>query len=441
MKKVYTKEASRSRRSRCPRPRGRVAGFEASGETATVRLVWPVGELLAALREGLSSLAVEGGLLIAQALLADEVEQRVGPRYARRPERTASRWGWEEGFVVLAGRKVPLRRPRVRDTAGREVVLERYGQLQSPGRLGEEVARRMLCGVSTRDYAKAVETFCEGYGIEKSSVSRHWKAASARRLRELVERPLGDLDLAVIFVDGIRFQGYLFVVALGVDTGGRKHILGLWEGATENATVCKMLLGDLVSRGLRTDRRYLWVLDGSKALRKGVEAVFGADVVVHRCHAHKERNVLDHLPKKHRARVRVKLRAAWGMKDYAQARAALRKVVAHLRTLSEGAAKSLEEGLEETLTLHRLGVSDPLRRSLRTTNTIENCFSLTRRGCRNVKRWRNGAMAWRWAGTVLLEVEKRFHRIKGYRDLGSLLRALGRGPSDSTALAPGKEVA
>ena len=237
MQRVYKKEASRSRRNRGPAARGRVVEFEASGETATLRLAWPAAELLAALQEGLSSLAVEGGLLLAEALLADEVEQRVGARYEHQPERMATRWGSEAGYVAFAGRKVAVRRPRVRDTAGREVVLERYRQLQSPGRLGEDVARRMLCGVSTRDYPKALDTFCEGYGIDKSSVSRQWKTVSAARLRELVERPLGDLDLAVIFLDGIRFQGYLFVVALGVDAGGRKHILGLWEGATENATV------------------------------------------------------------------------------------------------------------------------------------------------------------------------------------------------------------
>jgi putative transposase len=437
---VYTKEPSRSRRGRGPAPRGGVVGFEASGEEATVCLAFPVGELVARLREGVESLACEAGLLLAEAVVRDEVESRVGPPHARLPERQAHRWGHEAGYIGFAGRKVPFRRPRVRDAAGHEVVLERYRQLQAPERRGADVARRVLCGVSTRDYEQAIDGFCDGYGIDKSSVSRQWKAASAARLRELVERPLGDLDLAVVFLDGIRFQGYLFVVALGVASSGCKHILGLWEGASENATVCKMLLGDLVSRGLRTDRRYLWVIDGSKALRKGIEEVFGADVVVHRCHAHKERNVLDHLPKKHHAMVRMKLGAAWGMKDYTEAKAALSKVVEHLRTLSEGAAASLEEAFEDTLTLHRLGVSGLLRRSLRTTNAIENNFSLTRRGCRNVKRWRSGEMAWRWAGAVLLDVEKRFHRIKGHRDLGELLAALGREPRQAE-LALRKEVA
>ena len=440
MQGVYTKEGSRSRRDRGPALRGRVVGFEASGKEAMVRLAFPMGELVATVREGLESLACQAGLLLAESVLWDEVERRVGPAHARLPERDAYRWGQEAGYIAFAGRKVAFRRPRVRDAGGREVVLERYRQLQAPERLGADVARRVLCGVSTRDYEKALDGFCDGYGVAKSSVSRQWKAVSAARLRELVERPLGELDLAVVFLDGIRFQGYLFVVALGVDSGGRKHILGLWEGATENATVCKMLLGDLVSRGLRTDRRYLWVIDGSKALRKGIEESFGADVVVQRCHAHKERNILDHLPKKHHATVRMKLGAAWGMKDYAEARAALKKVVEHLRTLSEAAAKSLEEAFEETLTLHRLGVSDLLRRSLRTTNAIENNFSLTRRGCRNVKRWRSGAMAWRWAGAVPLDVEKRFHRIKGHRDLGQLLAALGRGPQEAE-LALRKEVA
>lgn len=443
MQEVYKNSGCESRRKEGRRGRGRLVSFDASGEMATVRMSFPMADLLANLQRGLVDYAVEAGLLLARACLEDEVDKVVGPRYLHWPGRPASRWGSEDGYMVFAGRKVRLVRPRLRDAAGREVVLERYRLLQSEKGLQEDVARRVLCGVSARDYSRALDEFCDGYGVDKSSVSRHWKAASAARVRELVERPLGELKLAVVMVDGIRFQGFLFVVALGLDSGGRKHILGLWEGATENATVCKMLLGDLVARGLRVDWRYLWVIDGSKALRKGIEEVFGADVVVQRCQVHKERNILEHLPKKHHATVRMKLRAAWGMKDYSEARAALGRVVEHLRTLSEGAAKSLEEAFEETLTLHRLGVSETLRKSLASTNGIESCFSVTRKGCRNVKRWRSAEMAWRWAVSVLLDVEARFRRVRGFRDLGHLLAALGRSlhENDEKPLDNRKEVA
>ncbi len=260
---VYRKSGRNSRQGRSLR--GRIVGFDSSRENATVHLALPVAELVANLQEGLVDFAAEAGVLLAQGCLEDEVRALLGARYLRTPNRQASRWGSEEGYMVFAGRKVPLVRPRVRDAAGHEVVLERYRQLRSERGLQQDVTRRMLCGVSARDYSKALDAFCDGYGVDKSSVSRHWKAASAARLRELVERPLGHLDLVVIIVDGIRFQGFVFVVALGLDSGGRKHILGLWEGATENATVCKMLLGDLVARGLRVDWRYLWIIDGSKS--------------------------------------------------------------------------------------------------------------------------------------------------------------------------------
>ena len=426
MQGVYRKSGRKSRGKKPQVPRGRVVRFDASGESAVIEMSFPMAELVANLQRALTDCATEAGLLLARACLNDEVEKLAGARYAHSPGRAASRWGKEEGYIIFAGRKVPLVRPRVRDVAGREVPLERYGLLQSEKGLEGDVARRVLCGVSARDYSKALDAFCEGYGVEKSSVSRHWKAASAESLRELLERPLGDLNLVAVVVDGIRFGGFLFVVALGLDSEGSKHILGLWEGATENATVCKMLLGDLVARGLRRDWRYLWVIDGSKALRKGIEEVFGADVVVQRCQVHKERNILDHLPKKHHATVRLKLRAAWGMKDYAEARAALARVVAHLRGLWEGAAKSLEEAFEETLTLHRLGASEAVRKSLASTNVIESCFAVTRKGCRNVKRWRSADMAWRWAGSALLDAESRFRRVRGFRELGCLLAALGR---------------
>jgi transposase-like protein len=288
----------------------------------------------------------------------------------------------------------------------------------------QAVSPRVLAGVSTRDYRGVLDAVCDGYGIERSSVSRHWKAASMAELRRLMERPLGELNLVAILIDGIEFHGFLLVVALGIDAVGRKHVLGLWPGATENTEVVQGLLADLLRRGLRTDQPYLFVLDGSAALHKAVQKTFGRRAVVQRCQVHKERNVLGYLPPENHATVRQRLRAAWGLKKYADARAALVKLVEYLAELSVSASRSLEEGLEETMTLHRLGVPESLRRTLRSTNPIESCFSTTRELCQNVKRWRSEEMTQRWAATMLLQSERRMRRIKGHRELPIVIAGL-----------------
>jgi transposase-like protein len=321
----------------------------------------------------------------------------------------------------------------LRSRDGREIALERYERFRADGRLQRAVAPRVLRGVAMRDYEGTLDAICEGYGVQKSSVSRHWKAVSAERLQEFLERPLGELDLVALLIDGIEFHEHLLVVALGLDSTGKKHVLGLWPGATENATVCKELLADLMRRGLPTERRYLIVIDGSKALAKAVRATFGEHAEVQRCQVHKERNVLEHLPPEHQHRVRQRLRAAWGLKGHAEARAALERAVTELEELSPSAAASLKEGLEETLTVHRLGIPQSLRRTLRSTNPIESCFSATRKRCRNVKRWRSQEMVERWIGTMLLEVEQRFRRVRGYREMPVLVAALKRPEAASSA--------
>jgi transposase-like protein len=400
--------------------RGRVV----SRDDAAVQLVLPVAEILAGVSDAVEAVAAEAGLLVMKSLIDDEVEQVVGARYQRPAERQAYRWGTEDGHVVFAGRKVPLTRPRVRRRAGGEVRLERYEQFQANGRMQRAVVPRVVAGVATRRYEQTLDAVCDGYGIAKSSVSRHWQAASAEQLRAFQERPLGELELVALVLDGIEFHAYLLVVALGIDAAGGKHVLGLWPGATENATVCKGLLDDLEQRGLATDRRYLVVIDGSKALAKAVRAKFGARAEVQRCQVHKERNVLEHLPPEHQSRVRQRLRAAWNLKGHAEAWAALERVTEQLAELSPTAAASLREGLEETLTVHRLGVPGLLRQTLRSTNPLESCFATTRTLCRNVKQWRSEEMAQRWAGTMLLQVERSFRRVRGYREMPLLVATL-----------------
>lgn len=422
MGKKYSTKTRRSRRISPPRLRGRIV----SRDEASVQLQLPIAEIIAGMGDTVEALAAEAGLLVMKALIDDEVERRVGPRYAHAADRSAVRWGRAEGHAIFAGRKVVIERPRVRGRDGGEIELERYRLFQSDGRMQQAVSPRVLAGVSTRDYRDVLDAVCDGYGIEKSSVSRHWKAASLAELRRLTERPLGEMNLVAILIDGIEFHGFLLVVALGIDAAGRKHVLGLWPGATENTEVAKGLLADLVRRGLRTDATYLFVLDGSAALHKAVEKTFGRRAVVQRCQVHKERNVLGYLPPEYHATVRARLRAAWGMKSYADARAALLKLVEYLAELSVSASRSLEEGLEETLTLHRLGVPESLRRTLRSTNPIESCFSTTRELSQNVKRWRSEEMTQRWAATMLLQSERRMHRIKGHRELPIVIAALQR---------------
>ena len=261
------------------------------------------------------------------------------------------------------------------------------------------------------------ESVLDGYGIEKSSVSRQFVEASSNQLRVLCERRLEDLNLVVLMIDGIHFGGQVLVVALGIAEGGEKHVLGVWQGATENTTVVKGLLEDLVDRGLDLQRRYLVVIDGSKALRAGVERVFGEQVEVQRCQLHKRRNVKEYLPENCQKDYDRRMRNAYAMNNYAEAKEALQKIFRQLERINPSAARSLEEGLEETLTVHRLGVGAVLRRKLATTNPIESCLSTVQRVARNVKRWREGSQPLRWTATGLLEAEKKFRRIKGYQEI------------------------
>jgi transposase-like protein len=364
------------------------------------------------------------GMTLIHGLLEEEADRVVGPKSKPLSERQAYRWGKEDSYVIYGGMKVPFERPRVRSVDGEEIPLERLQSFQDKDSIQDKVAGRVLSRVSMRDYEGTVDELAEGYGIRKSSVSRHWKVESAKRLKELMERPLGELDLTAIMVDGIVFHSYTLVVALGFASDGMKHVLGLWAGATENSDICKALFDELISRGLSTERRYLFVLDGSKALNKAVRDYFGERGIIQRCQLHKERNVLSHLPDAYHAAARLKLRAAWGMKDYDKAKTALRNVVEYLENISPSAARSLEEAFEETLTVHRLKLSQKLRHTFRSTNPIENLFSRYADLCRNVKHWKNEDMAKRWGGTVLLKAEEKFRRIQGYKDMHQLVDSL-----------------
>jgi putative transposase len=401
------------------------ANFEVVGERQlAVGLPLPLVEVWEELQPAVERLAGLAGLKIIRAVIEDEVTRRVGPRHQPDPASRCLRWGQQPGYVVFAGQKVAVERPRVRTRQGEEVPLDSYARLQHDGRRQRAVREGIVAGLTSRNYQRAVQSVLEGYGIEKSSVSRQFVQASAAQLKKLCEKKLDGLDLVAILIDGIHLGQQVLVVALGIETSGKKHVLGLWQGATENTTVVKELLEDLVARGLHAEKRYLFVIDGAKALRAAIERVFGERAEVQRCQIHKRRNVKEHLPKSAQGDTDRRIRNAYAMTSYAEAKAELEKIFRQLERINPSAARSLEEGLEETLTVHRLGVGTLLRRTLASTNPIESCLSTVERVARNVKRWRAGDHALRWTATGLLEAERTFRKVKGYRELEILQRKL-----------------
>jgi putative transposase len=394
-----------------------------------------LGELVGSAKEGLLALSVGVGLGVLAELLEEEVVDVVGAKGKHDSERTAVRHGHESGEVTLGGRRVQVERPRVRTADGRaEVRLATYEYFADRDPLSRSVLERMLAGVSTRRYRRTQEPV--GAEVEqaarstsRSSVSRTFVERTRAALGELMSRRLDDVRLAVMMIDGLELQGRCCVVALGITTEGVKIPLGLWEGSTENAAVATALLSDLVERGLDPEQGILFVVDGAKALRKAIRNVFG-QAPVQRCLRHKERNVLDHLPERERPAVKQRLRRAWALDDDARALDQLRALAGELDHSYPGAAGSLREGLEETLTLTRLGVTGSLKRTLESTNPCESMIEIVRRTQRNVKRWSSGEMALRWTAAGMLEAEKQFRKIIGYRDLATLVVAIERDHDD-----------
>jgi transposase-like protein len=349
-----------------------------------------------------------------------------GPRYAHRTEREASRAGTVPSEVVLGGRKVALQRPRVR-AKGAEVPLPTFQLMASEDPLNRRVVEQMLVGVATRQYARSLEPLpstMPARGTSKSAVSRRFVVKTAAQLAAWRSTALDAIDLVALLIDGVHIGEHCIIVALGIDDTGGKHALGLWEGSTENAAVCQSLLADLQSRGLRTDRSLLVILDGSKALHKAVTQTLGRAGLIHRCHVHKLRNILEHLPEGQRPWVRAIVTRAYTQVDVATARRLLQDLARRLEDRYPSAAASVREGLDETLTILTLGLSDRLRQSLATTNAIESLISRTRQVKRNVKRWRGGQMVLRWTAAAILEAVKGFRRLKGHKDMPKLVAAL-----------------
>lgn len=389
------------------------------------QLLLPLVDLVEQSRLAVDEMVDVMGQAVVEAVLLLSAISVAGERHQGRSGGAVRRHGRQGGVVRLSERKLRVSRPRLRHKLGGEVAVPAYEAMRSSERLGARMLEILMRGVSTRNYRRVLPEMAATVGVSKSAVSREFVEASAEELRSLAERSLKELDLLVLYLDGLRFGEYLVVVAVGVDTSGRKHVLGLAEGSTENAVVCKDLLAGLVARGLDAGKRYLFVIDGSKALRKAIDEVFGRRQEVQRCRNHKVENVCGYLPKELKGQVKAAMRSAYqlgaeeGMKR-------LKKQAAWLAVEHPSAAESLLEGLEETFTINRLKLSPALRRCLGTTNLIENPHSAARRRTGRVTNWKDGKMVLRWAASAFLDAEKNFRRIMGFKDLGLLEVALER---------------
>lgn len=373
----------------------------------------------------LQALSTSAGVLIMSGMMEQEREYLAGKRYDRTiGQRPMNRWGKQKGYVIVGGQKAPVDRPRLRDKDGKEVSLTSYERFQEAGQRTQAVFQRLVSGLSCRNYPRAIEAVQEAYGISKSVVNREMVEATAKRLKDLCERDLSEFNLCGLLIDGVHLGDSVYLVALGVETTGNKAVIGFREGSTENADVCVQLLEDMVQRGLNTEVPVLAVIDGSKALCSAVERFFGNRASVQRCQIHKRRNVKQHLPDKYHAEYDRKMLSAYKMASYADAKAALESVGRELERLNPDAAASLREGLEETLTLHRLEIPALLRTSFSSTNLIESAFSRGRTVMRNVKRWMNSGQRHRWIATALLEAEKKFRKVRGYKSMAALVNAL-----------------
>jgi putative transposase len=415
MKKPYQIEAQRAIKQ--------LDAMAADGNPA-VQMMLPLAEMVGWLRKGVGELIRQAGLQLMDLMMQEEVRELVGERSQRQAERTASRWGNERGYCVVMGQKVPIQRPRVRTTDDKEVRLGSYEMFHRGEPLSETVWEKLMLGLSTRKYDQAIRQFTEAYGLEKSAISEHFIEASRKKLKEMMDRRLDKTRLCALLIDATPFAGQQMVAALGIDEYGRKTILGIRQGATENATVVGALLTELVERGLDFTEPRLYILDGAKALSAAVKKHSGESAAIQRCQVHKRRNVLDHLTEEQKPNVAKKLNAAYALEDYAAAKQALNAVHRELMDLNPSAARSLGEGMEETLTVHRLHLPMQLRKTMASTNVIESAFSIVEQVCKNVKRWHGGDQRERWVGSGLMVAEKQFRRITGYKLIPVLIKEL-----------------
>lgn len=398
------------------------------------QLLLPMVELVERAELAVDELIEVMGRATIEAVLQMSAEQVAGPkRRGRRDEARSAHWyGSQPGRVSLSDRKLRVERPRLRRKGGgrgAELVVPAYEAMRSQPRRGERMLEILLAGVSTRKDRGVVPEMAETVGIAKSSVSREMIEASEEKLRQLLERRFEDVEILIVYLDGLELGPYHVLAAVGVDAQGKKHVLGLREGASENAEVARALLEDLVERGVKSDRRRLFVIDGSKALRKAIEQVYGSANPVQRCRNHKIRNVLSHLPKEKHDQVRAAMRAAWKLEQLA----------CWLQREHPSAAESLREGLQEMFTINRLDLPASLRRCLGSTNLIDSTHSGVRQKMRRVTNWRSGQMALRWTAAAFLATEKSYRKILGHDQLW-MLRAHLDQPMNEEEIAQRRKI-
>lgn len=402
-------------------------GSEPSPETVTVQMPLPVVAAMTDVRQSFHALCIDAGRQVLGAMMEHERTALCGPKWMPNPEREAGRGGSTRSLVVLGGRQIEVKRPRVRSRDGHECALPSYQWAAAHDPLDHHTVEAIAGGVSTRKYPRTLDPLPPAereVAVSRSAVSRRFVALSAAVVATYLSRPLGELDLRVIVIDGIVFHEHTIVIALGVTADAQKVVLGIREGTTENAGVTKALLRDLIERGLPTERARLFVIDGGKGLRAAIVSLFGPLAVIHRCQVHKQRNVLDHLPDTLKPGTARALRDAYDAPDAALAERQLDRLARSLEREHPGAAASLREGLSDTLTLTRLGITGALYRSLRSTNIIENLNGAVAQFTRNVRRWRDGEMIVRWVATAATDAEKKFRRLKGHKDMAHLIAAL-----------------
>jgi putative transposase len=408
------------------------------GVDLPVEIQLALTQIGAVAREGLLAMSVAAGMAVMQAMFDVEIAAVCGPRGRHDADRAATGHGRQAGSVVLGGRRVPVTRPRARTVDGHEVPLPAYRLFAGEDQLSAVVLERMLAGLATRRHTAAAEPV--GADIEqaatatsRSAISRRFIAQTKTALAELLARDLSGLDIKVLMIDGEHIAEHCCVVALAITADGTKVPVGLWEGSTENKTVARHLLADLVSRGLDADDGLLVVIDGAKALSAAVTAVFGAKAAIQRCTVHKRRNVAEHLPEDQRSWVDAKLVRALHNPDTAAGLRDVKALATALERKHPGAAASLREGMNELFTVVRLGITGRLATTLTTSNPIESMISLARTTNRNVTRWRDGQMVLRWTAAGMLNAQRSFRRVNGYKQMPQLVAALRRHAHPATA--------
>jgi transposase-like protein len=373
-------------------------------------------------KQGLDGFIQELGTLLVEAIMDMEREERSGPQY-QPLQAGLYKWAYQKGSLYMGDRKISVRHPRLRGPEG-EIPLESYEALKKPGVFSEELLNKILLGISARKYRETLMGAAGVFGVSPGAVSRHVVEVTVQRLRDFKERALSDIVPFAVFIDTIHRGGEAFLVALGIDIEGHKHVLGFWEGATENHEICEELFLDMERRGLMLFRKILWVTDGGKGILKALRDRFGKKLIHQRCTIHKDRNIQSHLAKKYRKEAHRRFKIALEQNSYEDAKRMLLEFEKWLRGINESAADSLMEAFEDILTLHRLKVPGLLRKSLTCTNPIESMFSTVRDCEGNIKRYRNSAMSQRWLATVLLHCEKGFRRVKGYLGIAEVIATI-----------------